>query len=113
MASTTFSDVIDKLVERTKDAKVNWQSTSSENAFVVHLASYSVTVDTFQDPDDGEFAVIVTLRNNKGQEIDQEFYWQRHVQYPELKELHAAARRKALKIDEAFNAILHELDEDI
>lgn len=106
------SDLVDLLSEKTTAGTQSWEPTAVDDEFVTLVADFSVFVRSVDDPQnrdqpdyflilrDKENRVILSVRNG-----DQQV----GVLYPQLRNLHELARRSALKIDQALDAILKSL----
>lgn len=106
MAET--SDILTKLLERTNQDKVNWQSTSEDDLFLAVLGNSSVTIREYES-----FGPQYSLRilNDEGRVIEglmsesgEGANW-----YGEMHELYAKARRIALGVDSQLEDLLKEL----
>ncbi|MDA0734202.1 MAG: hypothetical protein O2860_06430 [Chloroflexi bacterium] len=107
-----ITDVLAKLLERTNENKVNWQSTSDENTFVAVLGNLSVSIGTLGEWDE---RVVLHILNREGRVIESlvggtgqgNQYWT-----PDLYDLHTKAKRVSLGVDSQLDELLAALDED-
>lgn len=111
MLNREYVDLIEKLAERTADARVNWKTTSSENEFVVYFADFSVSLRIHSDYQDNEYVTVV-LRDKAGKSIDELTIGLEDDLWTTVHALYLAARRKALRIDDALRHIISELSSD-
>jgi len=112
MINETYNHLVSKLVEKTRENKVNWQPTVNSDAFAVYFQNFSLAISTEYDREADNSSVVVVLRNQEGKEIDQFAVSSGEANFEELIELYSSARRKALKIDEAVQILLKELTGD-
>ena len=108
---SNYVKLLEHLAVRTAEGKVNWRNTAKKNTFAVYLKEFALTVSEFynEHPEGEGFMVTVTLLNAGGDEIDSFNLMDSDVDYAMVSSLHSSARRKALRIDEALNTMLHEL----
>ena len=69
-----------------------------------------MTVSEYYSDRSEEHTVTVTLLNAEGDDIDSFFFDEDDDDYAIVSNLYSSARRKALRIDEALNTMLHELE---
>lgn len=107
MAET--SDILARLLERTNQEKVNWQSTSADDVFIAVLGNSSVRITEFFH--DGMHAVLSIL-NEEGREIENLHNVSDDEWYEDLRELYQKARRIALGVDSQLDDLLKILESD-
>lgn len=104
-----ISDILVKLLERTNQDKVDWQSAADEAAFMAVFGNTSVVVSS----DDLE-GVIFKIVNQEGrviEDISSDFGAGRDWSV-ELRELYSKARRLALGVDSQLDRLLQEIEAD-
>ena len=108
VAETT--DILTRLLERTNQDKVGWQSTSDEDTFTAVLGNASVLILV-----DRTNAAILQILNQEGREIERlDSGTQEGQQWGyQLRELYSRARRIALGVDSQLDDLLQELEADI
>jgi len=103
----TIGDVLTKLLERTRQGKVNWRPTASELTFVATLGNTSVVIEGYRG-----MAPTLKILNKAGREI--EFLggdapdakdWRNT-----LYELYQMARRGALEVGSQLDDLMRELE---
>ena|SRR5258708_5236990 len=106
------SDLVDVLSEKTTAGTQSWEPTAVDDEFVTVVGDFSVFIRSVDDPNnreqpdffltlrDKDNRVILSIRNGD---------LQVGVADPQLRNLHELARRSALKIDQALDAILKSL----
>ena len=102
-------DILTKLLERTNQDKVNWQTSSDEYEFLAVLGEASVTIRQYDHF--GKHAVLRIL-NEEGREIEEldSQTGEGSEWYEQLRELYSKARRIALGVDSQLDALLKALD---
>ena len=111
---------VERICERTLASKIQWEKTSTESVFQAILAGYIVR---FRHDADGN-QYIIELYNSDNELVDkfddQQFdcpdpEYPGPPEYPMftmMERAFAAARRKAMGIEDALNKILRELQDD-
>ncbi|MCH7620406.1 MAG: hypothetical protein IH870_00745 [Chloroflexi bacterium] len=106
MAEVT--EILNKLLERTKDNRVVWKSTPAPQTFVAVIGKNSVIIQL-----DNSDQPIFRVNNKTGETIDS----MTRRNYPgigwqdQLRELHELARRMALEVDNELDELLKALSE--
>lgn len=109
MAEVT--DIITKLLERTNEDKVSWQTTADEDTYAAVVGDMSALVSAraarFADQD-----VSFRVLNSQGREIaryDTGTSGDFNI-VGRLRELHSSARRVALMVDSQLDELLKALE---
>lgn len=114
MAEVT--DILTKLLERTNQDKVSWQSTVDESTFLAVLGNTSVSIDE-EYGDYGQLQYVFKILNQEGREIERlgsnTLNTSGESSHDELSELYIKARRVALGVDGQLDNLLQELEADI
>ena len=106
-----ITDVITKLLERTKENKVSWQTTAAENTFLAVIGKTSALVSAFEGmmgTHHFQFRILneratVIANYETPTDLDTEIRGQ-------LRELHELARRMALGVDSELDELLKALE---
>jgi len=109
MISSDYKQLMDLLIQRTKEGKVNWQQSVAEAEFIVYFKERSLTIFTGVDQQSNEDFVAFVLRDKNGKEIDRFWVDQGDLDYQEMQALYLSARRTALDIDKTIRALTEEL----
>jgi hypothetical protein len=109
-----FAPVIEKLLDRTREGKIEWQEQGF--GFGTHVKSYEFRV--FKTEDDGDITITARMLDDRGSEIfdvrltDDPQTLAKHRQLVTvLKELFELARRNALNVEQKVEEASHLLDE--
>lgn len=104
-----ITDVLSKLLERTRQGKVSWQPTPDEHMFNAVIGN--TIVEILEDPV-GDSALRVL--NSVGRELETLASWSDVGREWETKlsELYQIARNNALEIDSQLEGLLKELDNE-
>ena len=106
-----ITDILTKLLERTNQDKVSWQTTADDDTFIAVFGNVSVAISTY-----GQWGetMRLTILNKEGRVIErldndtaEGQQWE-----SELAELHTKAKRIALGVDSQLNDLLKALDSD-
>jgi len=107
MAFITDEELISKLVEATREGRLRWTKTEVTDRFASRYAGkWSLTIDMSQEPDERFASYWLALSNAEGEEILKIY----PSQDTPLHALFDLARRRALKIDEALEDLLKEIE---
>lgn len=118
MTSEKMVQVIMKLISKTNDGMINWETTDRDDEFQLSFAEYTIRLSIGQSPSNSTApAYYVSIYNSNGQLIenvtDEDLDGYLQDSFKELRELYGAARRNALGVDKAIEDILKELEDDI
>jgi hypothetical protein len=107
MLERDYDELLVQLHDRTIAGDVNWAPTPRGNEFLVVFQGFSLSLR--EDASNERIDYGLTLRNETGKAIDEFWIGNEHELYLRVRELYTAARRRALRIDEALKVILAEL----
>ena len=102
-----ITEVLEKLVQRTKEGKVPWKLTSVEQTFVAVVGNNSTMISIDERP-----YPVLKILDSAGVEIEMldGKMSSNRVWRPALTELHQQARRTARAVGETLNELLEELE---
>ena len=104
-------EVVDKLLERTEQNKIGWETTVTENTFITVVGNLGVSIGL---PRPALIDDTVRLRvHDKTGEVVQELKADRNgygATYYKLRELHQKAKLKAQGEDTGLDELLAELE---
>ena len=106
----SYSTLMTRIIQRTKEGEVNWQNTANENTIAVYFTGFALMISEGHDTFHDESFVRVALVNENGDEIDAFVSSDEDGDYRKMSQLYASGRRKAKRIDVALNTMLEELD---
>ena len=119
MAEVT--DIITKLLERTNENKVSWQTTADEDTFIAVVGDTSTLVSAYEGRLDlmaGKQEVRFRILNREGREIERYDTSFTILNFERLKDidnslaqLYAKARRFALGVEDQLDELLKALEE--
>jgi hypothetical protein len=113
MIPSVYTDLFNKLFDKTLTGEIDWEPTIEDSRYLASFPPYSLSVLYYQEQG-GDWAEVVrfALYNEKGERIDDFSISdsQNKLDFDRAYELYAAARRRALKIDEAISVISEQLD---
>ena len=110
MISDDYIHLVEKLIKRTKAGEVNWKNTVKDGEYMIYFKGFSLSISTSFDDNEDKGYVLISLRNESGNEIDKFWIGEGDPHYKMVSELYSGARRKALQIDEALSSIMSELE---
>ena len=107
--------MINNLISRTEDGKIEWDSTSTKDQYVTSLSRYSIAVDLFEKTTNSDDFYKVSIINELGKIIESATSSDLAIESAEssgkLQLLYNLARRRAMGVDFALDKILAELDD--
>ncbi|MDQ3685968.1 MAG: hypothetical protein M3430_10270 [Acidobacteriota bacterium] len=98
-----YSELLERLFERTKNGVADWQATPREDEYIIYLQGYSISLQSSFS------SYVIAIRNDKGKVIDEFTVWGHDLHWEKVNEIYTTARRKALKIDEVVEEVLKQL----
>lgn len=112
MIPESYYDLINKLYVKAEAGQINWQTTAAKNKFIVYFQNFSISLEFERSEDQEPDFVTFRIYDNTGHEIDSFWIGSHEIEgwYEKSYQLYSAARRKALRIDDAINSITKELD---
>lgn len=114
MSSRKLASIVEKLMEKTSNGELEWQNTERKDTYQVVLARFAVRI--FSREGDGGIDIVVQVINQDGvivEEIaDPDMRGLMSEPYTRMSELLEDARRSAMGVDAALDALLQELTKD-
>lgn len=111
MDSQKFDLILDRLLEKTEEGKLEWETTSDRNTFLVALKDSSVSI-SYVIESIAEFATtqfyLVNFRNENG-DIAASINPSNKEQIDKVKRIFDLARSQSLKVDQTVDRILEQL----
>ena len=114
MAKTT--EILTKLIARSRDGKIVWRDTSSKQKFLTMLGETGVAIDCDVEVDKYELQII-DKRGRLIESLSAEYVplginllGHDEATANALKELHGIARRSALDVDSTLDELASRLD---
>jgi hypothetical protein len=100
-----YDEIIESLLQKTDEGKLTWNQVFSTNSFTCTLdGEFTFRVDKWDDRDqDRWFRLSMTDKENN--EIFQVERMDRNFGSKKLSDLHEAARRTALNVEEKINTV--------
>src|SRR5262249_11534535 len=110
---------VEKLVDRTEEGKVNWERTVNEGIYQASFPNYTVHLFTRPSRTDSENEdFVLQIKDEDGAVIEEVDDTMLSTGYPNdkiftrMRKMFALARRQALGVDRAVDAILAALGPD-
>lgn len=110
----TITDILTKLIEKSRDEKIAWRATSGRQKFLTMLGETGVSIDFDASTKLYELDII----NRRGRLIEsisakyepEGFATSERIMAGTLRELHGIARRSALDVDSTLDELASRLD---
>lgn len=109
-----ISDIVTKLLERTNQNRIGWQTTADDKIFLSVLGNNSVSISEKSELDFFAPAYVLRILNHEGREIER-ITSDSIIGSSErgrLQQLHEKARRIALGVDGQLDELLQVLETD-
>jgi hypothetical protein len=113
MESQRVVELIMKLAERTKQAKIDWQVTPRPNEYIAGFSDYSIGIVATEINDQGGVYFSIKIYDITGsliEEIYDDIERETLLLSGTLREIYEQARRQALGLDAAISSIIRQLD---
>lgn len=102
-----FSLILERLLERTKEGKLEWKSTADKNTFLVVLKDSSISIQGNEAYGLGIYEF--SFRNEDGEIIQSVRIFHSDEEFEKAQSLFNSIRRHALNIDQTLDHILEQL----
>ena len=116
MSNEKMARLILRLIHQTDVGKLQWEETSTSNAFQTAFSGYTVISREVSVPLQGTPDYYISILNETGQTVETVSDSQLHDDLRDpvgtMRDLHEKARRQAMGVDEAIDSILSELGTD-
>ena len=112
MISERYNELINKLIEGTKQKKLKWEKTQRDTEFKVVLGSSWVTTDNWI-LNSGVYCVDLGIWNSKGEQAGRiafEDDGEEQKDYNALLELYSAVKSAYYNVDDTFDEIFSHLN---
>lgn len=108
MSYPKMADLISTLLEKTQSGKLNWEATAMSDTFQASFPKYAVLI--FSTTHNDELDYVLQIINDYGEIVerveDTDLLEVMSNPFITMRELHEAARRNAMGVEEALNDIL-------
>jgi hypothetical protein len=104
-----IESLIDKLLELSREGKVNWQETANEQKFLAAVSKFVVTIGFEDETNWTNASYGLEVSDQAGKALENVTLYRGDLRFAELQELHTLARRRALRVDEALSDLLSTL----
>lgn len=110
MVNNNYLKLIEKLINATKENRINWQQSTLDNEFIVEINGYSVSIlyssnSSFSINLDKTAACIITLTNEEGVKIDTYAISFNEEGYDAAIKLYNEAKKSYYKVDEVLRKL--------
>lgn len=114
MINNKYTTLISKLLNSTKENRINWQKTGRQNEYCVELSQFMITIamvssGTFAIGKERNSSYILSLVNEEGENIDVCEILSSDPDIVQASELFAEARRSYYKVDEVLDSVIGSL----
>ncbi len=100
--------LVDRVIEGTTQGRIHWQATALRDQYTASFkGKWSLLVDKYGGEDEPEYCKL-TMKDAEDREMLEVY----SGQYTAVMDLYEAARREALKVDQAIADIFEELGQE-
>ena len=114
MINNNYLRLIDKLIDATKENRINWQQSTRENEFIVDVNNYTIAIlynqkSLFSIDLDRTAACTISLINEEGIIVDACTIPSNEEGYDKAVGLFNEAKRSFYKVDDVLNELTESL----
>ncbi len=112
MDNQKFNLILDKLLERTEEEKLDWKTTSDRDTFLVALKDSSISINYSFSEDRGKGFYTFDFRNETGdiaESVSMYEFSDNKTELEKAKKLYNLVRQQSLRIDQTVDRILEQL----
>jgi hypothetical protein len=112
MISEQYTELINKLLSKTIEKKIQWQKSSSQGEFKLQLTIGTLTINKYDESYNNSAVVTINIYNNSGDKIDTLYVEDSAPEYKLLDSFYSSIRRSYYRVDETIQGFFSELDTD-
>ncbi|OGG48863.1 MAG: hypothetical protein A3F84_28115 [Candidatus Handelsmanbacteria bacterium RIFCSPLOWO2_12_FULL_64_10] len=113
MADQKLSSFVVRLYRKTRSGELQWKQTGARDVFMAQFTKYSVFIHKCFDEDERSEFFKLVIWNEDGEVVEElpSYVLREHVQEADemLSEMYSTARRVAMGVDKALDALLEDL----
>lgn len=106
MISEEYRQMINKIIDMTKDRSIEWETTSDKLKFELEIEDNSIIILKYCDFESGIPMIGFEIRDNYGDILDGIYISSDDIDYGTLDQLFSEARRNAMKIENTISNIM-------
>lgn len=114
MINNKYSELIARLIESTKEGRINWDKASRNGEYTADIENYMVSLIMLST---GVFSIsrntadkyVLSLINDQGEYIDTNEIQREDYDYKNVEELYSEARKSYYKVDEVLSTLISTL----
>ena len=114
MITKEYRELIDKIIERTNEGKIKWETTSDSLKFLCKIGDRTVVVYSYVynfNPTGMDLNCIsFEILDFFGEKIDGIYVDESELDFAKMTDLYDMARRNALRIDQTIRDLLDALE---
>lgn len=110
MIPEEYMPMVKALSDQTKSSKLEWETTSDKEKFILNIAQKSITIWRFLCYPEDQMIVKIEILDFLGETIDSFQSMDNEEDFPIMDKLFGLAKRNALKIQETIDEIMRELN---
>lgn len=106
MIPEEYRQMINKIIDMTKDRSIEWETTSDKLKFELEIENNSIIILKYSDFESGIPMIGFEIRDNYGDIVDGMYISSEDIDYETMDNLFSEARRNALKIEQTISNIM-------
>lgn len=114
MITKEYRELIDKIILRTSEGKIKWETTSDKNKFLCRISLKTIVVHSYvyynQESDSNLQSISFEILDLMGEKIDGIYVDESEPDYIKMTDLYDMTRRNALNIDRTIRDLLDALE---
>lgn len=112
MIPNEYLRILSLLYDKTISNKVSWQKGTNNYSFITGFTNFSIAISEYDDQYNNEREYGISIYNQEGDIIDHYTVPEQDNKFAFVQNLFNESRRNALKINDAINEIMNELEND-
>lgn len=114
MRNNKYSELIDRLIDSTKEGRINWDKASRNGEYTADIQNYMVslimiTTGVFSIGRNAVDKYVLSLINDQGEYIDTNEIFRDDSDYKKVEELYSEARKSYFKVDDVLSTLISNL----
>ena len=114
MRNNKDSELIDRLIDSTKEGRINWDKASRNGEYTADIQNYMVslimiTTGVFSIGRNAVDKYVLSLINDQGEYIDTNEIFRDDSDYKKVEELYSEARKSYFKVDDVLSTLISNL----
>ena len=106
MIPEEYMPMVGKLLEQTKNSKLNWSTSSDSGKYTLYVGPSTIVVNSYESFPENDHILSLEILDPFGDKIDGFYISDSEDGYLTMNDLYSTVRRNALKIDATISDIM-------